>query len=195
MGKSQIWSSMKTGKFMSLEVREYAITYGVKGLLLSKNWDVIAYNPPGSQGTFTIPNPNKDGGYRGQTGSESPDVIAIKRDVVLVVECKAKFNKNDANKMKRLSEDSKKMEILNILIRRVCAANEIEISGNLKYIYALAYQGEIHQEKELGFFKIGVSEDFNINNIPAESSYERFFQTSISPASTWEDEILELFKN
>ena len=45
---------------MHQETREYAITYGVKDLLLSRNWDVIAYNPPGSQGTFTIPNPAKE---------------------------------------------------------------------------------------------------------------------------------------
>jgi len=180
---------------MSQEVREYAITYGVKDFLLSKKWDVIAYNPPGSQGTFTIPNPSKDGGYRGQTGSESPDVIAIKNNVVLIVECKSSFNLGDSNKMKRLSEDAKKMEILNILIRRVCAANEINISGNLKYIYALAYQGEMHKEKELGLIKVDVSEKFDITEVPAESSYERFFRASISPASTWENKVLELFKN
>ena len=76
---------------MSQEIREYAITYAVKNYLLSKNWDVIAYNPPGSQGTFTIPNPSKDGGFRGQTGSESPDIIAIKSGLVMVVECKTTF--------------------------------------------------------------------------------------------------------
>jgi hypothetical protein len=182
-------------RYMSQEVREYAITYGVKDLLLSRNWDVIAYNPPGSQGTFTIPNPSKDGGYRGQTGSESPDVIAIKNSVVLIVECKPTFNLDDANKMKRLSENVKKMEILNILIRRVCAANEIAISGDLRFIYALAYQGVMHNEKDLGFIKVGVSERFDITEVPAESSYERYFHTSVSPASSWEKKILELFKN
>jgi len=180
---------------MSQEVREYAITYGVKNLLLSKKWDVIAYNPPGSQGTFTIPNPRKDGGYRGQTGSESPDVIAIKNDVVLIVECKPSFDLDDANKMKRLSEDSEKMEILSILVRRVCAANEIKISGDLEYIYALAYQGEMHNEKELGFINVIVCENFDITNLPAISSYEEYFQASISPASEWKNKVLGLFKN
>ena len=180
---------------MSQEVKEYAITYGVKDLLLSKNWDVIAYNPPGSQGTFTIPNPSKDSGYRGQTGSESPDVIAVKNNTILIVECKPSFNLDDANKMKRLSKNTKKMEILNILIRRVCAANEIAISGDLEYIYALAYQGVIHKEKEIGFIKVDVSEKLDITEITAESSYERFFRASIFPASTWENKVLELFKD
>lgn len=186
---------MKTRKFMSQEVREYAITYGVKNLLLAKKWDVIAYNPPGSQGTFTIPNPSKDGGYRGQTGSESPDVIAIKKDVVLIVECKPSFDLDDANKMKRLSEDSEKMEILNILIRRVCVANEIKISGDLEFIYALAYQGEMHNEKELGFIKVVVSEKVDITNLLAGSTYDQFFHATISPASTWNNKVLGLFEN
>jgi hypothetical protein len=180
---------------MSQEVKEYAITYGVKNFLLSKNWDVIAYNPPGSQGTFTIPNPSKDGGYRGQTGSESPDVLAIKNNVVLVVECKPAFNLDDAEKMKRLSKDSKKMEILDILIRRVCAANEIDVSSSLIYIYALAFQGERNQEKELGFIEVEVSELFDITHIPAESSYEEYFNATLLPASNWEDRILRLFEN
>lgn len=184
-----------TRKPMSQEIKEYAITYGVKNFLLSKNWDVIAYNPPGSQGTFTIPNPNKDGGYRGQTGSESPDILAIKNNVVLVVECKPAFNLDDAEKMKRLSKDSKKMEILDILIRRVCAANEIEISQKLNYIYALAFQGERKQENAIGFIKVKVSENFDITHLPAESSYEKFFSATLLPASNWEKRMLELFKN
>jgi hypothetical protein len=180
---------------MSQEVKEYSITYGVKNFLLSKNWDVIAYNPPGSQGTFTIPNPSKDGGYRGQTGSESPDVLAIKSNVVLVVECKPSFNQDDAEKMKRLSKNSKKMEILDILIRRVCAANEIQVSQDLLYIYALAFQGERNQEKELGYIKVEVSENFDITHLPAKSSYENFFSATLFPASNWEKRILRLFED
>lgn len=180
---------------MSQEVREYAITYAVKDLLLSKQWDVIAYNPPGSQGTFTIPNPNKDGGYRGQTGSESPDVIAIKDDVVVVIECKPSFNEDDAEKLERLSQDSQKMDILDILIRRVCRANEITVGKKIEYIYALAYQGTSHNQRNLGFISVKISDKFNITDVTAESSYERFFSASIFPASTWESNILSLFEN
>ena len=180
---------------MSQEIKEYAITYGVKNFLLAKEWEVIAYNPPGSQGTFTIPNPSKDGGYRGQTGSESPDVIALKKDVVLIVECKPIFNLDDSEKMKRLSEDVLKMEILDMLIRRVSAANRINLGDKLRYIYALAYHGQEHKEKELGFINVEVSALFDITKVPAESTYERFFSATIIPASIWENEILELFED
>jgi hypothetical protein len=180
---------------MSQDIKEYAITYAVKDYLLSLNWDVIAYNPPGSQGTFTIPNPSKDGSYRGQTGSESPDVIAIKKNVVLVVECKPSFDLDDAQKLKRLSDDPMKMEILGILIERVCAANEITLTGDLEFIYALAYQGGPHTEKNLGLIKVEVSDEIDITNLNAESSYESYFSASLLPASIWVEKILGLFEN
>ena len=87
------------------------------------------------------------------------------------------------------------MEILDILIRRVCAANEIDVSSRLIYIYALAFQGERNQEKELGFIEVEVSELFDITHIPAESSYEEYFNATLLPASNWEDRILRLFEN
>lgn len=180
---------------MSHDVREYAITYGVKTFLLKHNWDVIAYNPPGSQGTFTIPNPSKDGGYRGQTGSESPDVIAVKNDVVLIVECKSSFNLEDSNKLERLSKNVEKMQILSTLIRRVCDANNITLPRNLRYVFALAYQGKKHDIKHLGFISVDVKTSFDITNLAAKSSYEDAFAAKLFPASIWESDIRRLFED
>ena len=183
------------GLCMSQDIREYAITYGVKNLLLKLNWDVIAYNPPGSQGTFTIPNPSKDGGYRGQTGSESPDIIAVKDSLVLIVECKPIFNSDDAKKLERLSSNKEKMEILTTLIRRVCEANSITLPKTLTYIFALAYQGKAHSVKNLGFIGVDVRSDFDITNLDAKSSYEDAFTAKLIPASTWESSIRSLLEN
>jgi hypothetical protein len=180
---------------MSQEIREYAITYAVKNYLLSKNWDVIAYNPPGSQGTFTIPNPGKDGGFRGQIGSESPDVIAIKNGLVMVVECKTNFNLDDSVKLKNLFSDKRKMEILEILINRVCEANAIKVPEKIEYIFALAYQGVPHKSNFLGLISVEVHEDFDITNIKAISSYEKFFSAKLQPASSWDESILRLLKD
>lgn len=180
---------------MSHDVREYAITYGVKTFLLKCNWDVIAYNPPGSQGTFTIPNPKKDGGYRGQIGSESPDVIAVKKDVVLIVECKPSFNLEDSKKLERLSKNAEKMEILSKLVSRVCDANSISLPRNFRYVFALAYQGKKHEIKHLGFISVDVKPDLDITNLAARSSYEDAFTVKIIPASIWESEIRRLFED
>ena len=180
---------------MSQEIREYAITYAVKNYLLSKNWDVIAYNPPGSQGTFTIPNPSKDGGYRGQTGSESPDIIAIKKGLVMIVECKTTFNLDDSAKLNNLFTDNKKMEILEILITRVCEANAIKVPDKIEYIFALAYQGIPHKSNFLGLINVQVNMDFDVTNIKAISSYEKYFTATLQPASSWDKSILELLKD
>jgi hypothetical protein len=180
---------------MSQEIREYAITYAVKNYLLSKNWDVIAYNPPGSQGTFTIPNPSKDGGYRGGTGSESPDIIAIKNGLVIVVECKTTFNVDDSLKLNNLFTDKRKMEILEILISRVCEANSIKVPDKMEYIFALAYEGIPHKSNFLGLISVEVNEDFDITNMKAISSYEKYFSATLQPASSWDESILKLLKD
>jgi hypothetical protein len=180
---------------MSQKIREYAITYAVKNFLLSKNWDVIAYNPPGSQGTFTIPNPSKDGGYRGQTGSESPDIIAIKNGIVMIVECKTTFNLDDSKKLNSLSTDGKKMEILEMLISRVCKANAINVPDKIDYIFALAYQGTPQKSSFLGLINVKVNMDFDITNIKAISSYEKYFSATLQPASSWDQSILKLLKD
>jgi hypothetical protein len=180
---------------MSLDVREYSITYAVKNLLLENNWDVIAYNPPGSQGTFTIPNPSKDGAYRGQTGSESPDIIAVKKNLVLIVECKPAFDTSDAEKLTRLSSNWEKMEILTTLIKRVCAANSIQIPETLNYIFALAYQGKKHSIKDLGYISVEVSTNIDITHLKAKSSYEDSFKAQLFPASLWEASVLALLEN
>lgn len=180
---------------MSQDVREYSITYAVKNLLLEKKWDVIAYNPPGSQGTFTIPNPTKDGAYRGQTGSESPDIIAVKKNTVLVVECKPGFDAADADKLTRLSSNADKMEILTTLIQRVCAANSIELPNKLNYIFALAYQGKKHSIKNLGFISVEVSDKIDISNLKAKSTYNDAFKAQLYPASDWEISLLALLEN
>ena len=87
------------------------------------------------------------------------------------------------------------MAILTTLIQRVCAANEITIGAELTYIYALAYRGEKHNIKGLGFIQVEVLDEFDITNIPAESSYENFFHASILPAGSWQKSVLDLFEN
>lgn len=182
-------------KFISTQTNEYVITYGVKLFLLENGWDVIAYNPPGSQGTFTIPNPSKDGSEKGQTGSESPDIIAVRKGHVLIVECKPKFDLIDAQKLKRLSKNELKMEVLDMLIRRVCRANDIPLPIDLRYIYALAYQGDPHGVGELGFFSVKVANDFDIRTITARNNFKKYFKSSATPALNWDTETLLLFKN
>lgn len=106
-------------------IREYDVSYAVKEFLLRRGWFLVAFNPPGSQGTLTIPNPKKDSNYRGQTGSESPDIIAYKKNILLVVESKPVFNLNDTKKLLNLLKDKDRLDLLIRISKKVCCTHRI----------------------------------------------------------------------
>lgn len=93
---------------------EYDISFAVKEFLLKRGYTIVTWNPPGSQGTFTIPNPAKDPLYRGQVGSESPDIIAYQGTTMLLVEAKDSISKSfaDIEKISRLLADHQRRALL-----------------------------------------------------------------------------------
>lgn len=93
---------------------EYDVSFAVKEYLVKNNYTIITWNPPGSQGTFTIPNPAKDPTYKGQTGSESPDLIAFKGTELLIIEAKDSDTKciSDIYKVKNLLSNTPRKELL-----------------------------------------------------------------------------------
>lgn len=97
-----------------MKLTEYDISYAVKEYLYDKKYTVITWNPPGSQGTFTIPNPDKDPTYKGQTGSESPDLIAFNSEEIVFVEAKDSISKSysDIEKLIKLLSNNKRRELL-----------------------------------------------------------------------------------
>jgi hypothetical protein len=124
-------------------VNEYDISFAVKEWLLKHGWEIAAFNPPGAQGTFTIPNPEKDPNYRGQSGSESPDIIAVKNKInILIVESKPAFNKHDTEKLLNLKNNIERMGILFELLKKVCLANDIPLEKPTNVILAKAHSGK-----------------------------------------------------
>lgn len=178
---------------MNQPITEYQVSYAVKEWLLERKWDVIAYNPPGSQGTFTIPNPNKDASYRGQTGSESPDIVAVHGDNILVVEAKPRVNLADAEKLKSLSENEPKLEIFRELIRKVCNANQIPIPQDMKFHWATATADGPLGIDWLGHIKVSTNQPMNMSNLEADVDYYSYFVCEFSPAKAWNPELIKLF--
>ena len=178
---------------MNQPITEYQVSYAVKEWLLEHKWDVIAYNPPGSQGTFTIPNPSKDASYRGQTGSESPDIVAVNGDNVLVVEAKPKVNLNDANKLKSLSGNDPKLDIFRELIIKVCNANQIPITQNIKFYWATATADDPLEIDWLGHIKVSVNQPMNMSNLKADVDYYSYFVCELTTAKVWDAEFVKLF--
>ena len=169
--------------------REYEITYITKEYLMKKGWTIIAYNPPGSQGTFTIPNPDKDPNYRGQTGSESPDIVAIKEKenkyYILIVESKPYYNEQDVKKMKKLFSSEKRKELFLKIIYKQCLANEIkfDLEKESRIIFAKAHGGEENLEDDMITFLIECkNEKWNPENFNArEDIFEYFDVKEINP--------------
>jgi hypothetical protein len=174
-------------------ITEYQVSYAVKEWLLEHKWDVIAYNPPGSQGTFTIPNPSKDSSYRGQTGSESPDIVAVNGNNILVVEAKPKVNVNDANKLKALSENNPKLEIFQELILKVCKANQIAVPESMKFHWATATADGPLGIDWLGHIKISTNQPMNMSNLKADVDYYSYFVCELTAAKVWDSEFIKLF--
>ena len=97
-----------------MKLTEYDVSFAVKEYLYNDNYTIITWNPPGSQGTFTIPNPDKDPTYKGQTGSESPDLIAFNSEEILFIEAKDAIVKSfaDIEKLKKLLANEKRKKLL-----------------------------------------------------------------------------------
>ena len=148
--------------------REYEVTYITKEYLTNLGWKIAAYNPPGSQGTFTIPNPEKKPNFRGQTGSVSPDIVAIKKveniQLILVVECKPYYNYSDVKKLKILFKNNPRKKLFIKILQKQCIANKISFDLKQKYkiILAKAHFGEEHNFRDLVTFVIKQkNEDWN----------------------------------
>src|SRR2546425_6410367 len=125
-------------------ITEYEVTFAVKEYLLQHGWHILAFNPPGAQGTFTIPNPGKKRSYRGQTGSLSPDLIAVKDGrEVLIVESKKAFSSSDAAKMSKLLGDDRRKVLILAILDMVCRANDVPFDPTeARVIPSLAHAGK-----------------------------------------------------
>ena len=169
-------------KIMSITKKptEYDVTFAVKEWLLAHGWDVAAFNPPGSQGTFTIPNPAKDPNYRGQTGSESPDIIAVKNaSDILIVESKPLHNPSDTEKLLGLYKNPERVELMLKLLEKVCAANGVPFKKPVRIILAKAHGGKEEPHELLHTFLVSVDENWDIDQIDPKIDPFKFMHVKL----------------
>jgi len=147
-------------------IQEYDVVYAVKEYLLMEGWNVIAFNPPGCQGTFTIPNPAKDAEYRGQTGSISPDILAVKNQILFIIECKPSYNKKDAEKLLDLIKNKPKIGLLLRIVENVCKANEIIFNKqNVEIKLGKAHGGTPNLRPDMDTFIVTTIGDWDPSHI------------------------------
>lgn len=164
-----------------MDIREYNITYIAKEFLMKDRWNIIAFNPPGSQGTFTIPNPDKDGTYRGQTGSLSPDIVAFKvvnnENIFVIVEAKPIYSASDVNKMISMFENPRRQSLFFEIVKSSCEANGMEFdpSKNTIIKFAKAHGGKSHLDPRVTTILIVQTKEWNPKIIdPREDIYSNF---------------------
>ena len=146
-----------------MALTEYDVCFATKEYLFNKNYIIVTWNPQGSQGTFTIPNPEKDPTYKGQTGSESPDLIAIKDKEMLFVEAKDNVNSSydDIIKLQNMLSNPKRKALLFKICSNQMLALGIDINFeelNIRYAVAVPYEDNIKQkykdQKDLTIFSV-----------------------------------------
>ena len=165
-------------------ISEYDVTFAVKEWLLENSWDVIAFNPPGAQGTFTIPNPSKDPQYKGQTGSISPDIVAVKSGkYILITEAKPKYNEKDATKLVDLVENEERMKLFLDLVANICQAMDIAFEKKGEIILSKAHGGERELRRDMETFVVSTEDDWDDTRInPIDNPYSsmtvKYYATS-----------------
>ena len=166
-------------------VDEYIVTYAVKEWLISNGWNIVAFNPPRAQGTFTIPNPKKAMGYRGQTGSKSPDLIAVKNSkFLIIVESKPTFNKNDIEKMVNLFNDKERTELLLNIVNKICKANGIPFNCKKSVlVLAKAHGGELNLQNNVETFHVSIKSGWDHKNFKASDRPMDYIQVEYYPSS------------
>ena len=135
-----------------MNVSEYDVVFAIKEWLRRKSWNIIAFNPPGAQGTFSIPNPTiKDPSYRGQTGTMAPDLIALKNDSVLIIECKDKNHKivSDVNKLISIICDQQRVDLLLRHIKSICTAHTFPFPSRLSILMGVGHGGTALNQQAL----------------------------------------------
>jgi Holliday junction resolvase len=180
-----------------LNPSEYDVTYSVKEWLIHHSWRVVAFDPPGAQGTFSIPNPSKkEKGYKGQTGTQSPDIIAIKNNIILIIECKDYGDlkiKQDIIKLNEFLQNESRMNVFEKIIVHACKANEILLTfDNSKIIFAKAHGGSnLLLQKNIETFHVKIIKNWDKTMINPTIDLSEIISVKYYPTSEAKKKLLE----
>lgn len=177
-----------------MEPSEYDVSYAIKQWLLLHGWNIIAFNPPRSQGTFSLPNPSKNPAYKGQTDTTCPDIIAIKENYLLIVECKdtnlAKI-KSDVEKLRNFLINTERVDLLKRIVNNVCIANEFTFDANVEIIFAKGHGRNKYTESDIGTFFVTVKNNWNSKIIDVKTKPLDYINVEYIPISAENKKILE----
>lgn len=172
---------------------EYDVTYAVKEWLVRRGWSIVAFNPPGSQGTFTIPDPSKDPRYRGQTGSKSPDIIALKDSkYLLIIESKPTFDKKDVMKLINLVKNRDRLNLLVDILEKMCKANNVKFDReNHVLMLGKAHGGGLNPLPGIETFRVVTHSRWDAGNISGVTDPFAHMKVTYYPSSQEKRKLIE----
>jgi len=113
----QYYVNRRDDAIRTLEERD--VTRLLKNFLEKKNWEILSVHYPGSQaGVFIVLNEKP-------RRTIVPDIIAMKGNTILIVECKLKFSKQDVKKLNEVFKDSNNLTKIS---KKLGIKRSIEIS-------------------------------------------------------------------
>jgi|GEM_PF-1570510 len=139
---------------MSL-LTEDEVYVAAKNLIKKHGWTIIAGQPP--NGCDHLPVVEIKSSHRigiGSKGAFKPDLIAVKKGVFIIVECKPAHSEKDADKIRNALADPLRTQLLyqELLQRRIfdrCGIKVSEEDFKLKIFGALAHSAEVKQMPDL----------------------------------------------
>ena len=176
---------------------EYDVAYATKEWLIKNGWTIIAFDPPGAQGTFSIPDPSKKKeDEKGQTGTTAPDIIAVKDDQILIVECKGSGEAkilSDAEKLKNFLHDDARIEVFKQIMEAACKANRVTLKfDKSNIILGKAHGGDdLLEDTEIETFHVKIEGTWDATNIDAKADLSETIKVTYHPTSDERKKILE----
>jgi len=138
-----------------LEERE--VTLALKSFLTNRNWKIISVHFPGAQGGLSI-------SINGKSRGVVPDLIAIKDNVVLIVESKATYSPSDVDKLNEMFSEPRYFRKLE---------RKVSLPTGLGFQRAIAFHS-------LHFDESNVPSGFVVFIVKGKSKVSIFVNTDVS---------------
>lgn len=164
-------------------LREDEVYVGAKALLGRLRWTVIAGQPPA--GCDHLPVVEVKAPTRaalGSLGAFKPDLIAVRDECLLLVECKPAHDEGDAVKLRAVigSDDRRATLFSEIHQRRLLAKRGFSESTVFTLLGALAHSGPVQPQHDLVVLSVLDVDGAGTAYVPAEYTRMRRLFTSES---------------
>lgn len=109
------------------------VSYKIMRYLKGENWNILQYHPPGGQAGLAIKVWGK---------IVFPDLLAYKSNLIIVMENKPRFNKEDIKKLERMMSDKDALNQIRDFVSEYCKKNDLETQRSISIIWGHGFSGK-----------------------------------------------------